>query len=189
MEARRQEWSPGGQGTTRASPRPARSFQKPTTHSPNIVRYSLARREGAMGWHCADGDRVIRRDQPAAQLIGQRRRWESNPLEPGCSRSPGRLAPASRCDHVLARNRTWSSTFARSCAVPAHPEDVLISRSPARESNPALRLRRPPCARHTRRDPEEKCPRQESNLVCNLRKVACGSGTLQGLFAEIPNSM
>jgi hypothetical protein len=26
----------------------------------------------------------------------QRRRWESNPLRPGCSRLPGRLAPASR---------------------------------------------------------------------------------------------
>lgn len=27
---------------------------------------------------------------------------------------------------------------------------------------------------------EQRCPRQESNLVCNLRRVACGSRTLQG---------
>lgn len=39
----------------------------------------------------------------------------------------------------------------------------------ARESNPALRLRRPPCVHHTR----EECPRQESNLVFDLRRVAC----------------
>jgi hypothetical protein len=52
----------------------------------------------------------------------QRRRWESNPLEPGCSRSPGRLAPASRT----------------------------------------------------------KCPRQELNLVHDLRRVVCESVTLRG---------
>ena len=27
--------------------------------------------------------------------------------------------------HVLARSRTWSSTFAKSCARPSHPEDVI----------------------------------------------------------------
>ena len=56
--------------------------------------------------------------------------------------------------HVLARNRTWSPTFAKSCARPSHPEDNHRNRtadeSPTRESNPALRLRRPPCVRHTR---------------------------------------
>ena len=31
------------------------------------------------------------------KLVAKRRRWESNPLEPGCSRSPCRLAPASLC--------------------------------------------------------------------------------------------
>ena len=78
--------------------------------------------------------------------------------------------------HVLARNRTWSSTFARSCARPSHPEDYdrnrITEKPPTRESNPALRLRRPPCVRHTRREKAE-CPRQESNLVLDLRGVAC----------------
>ena len=54
-------------------------------------------------------------------MVGQRRRWESNPLRSGCSRSPCRLAPAS----------------------------------------------------------VTKCSRQESNLVFDLRKVACESGTLR----------
>ena len=63
-------------------------------------------------------------------------------------------APALSTEgHVLARNRTWASTFAESCARPSHPEDVEnkpVAEPPTRESNPALRLRRPPCIRHTR---------------------------------------
>ena len=85
--------------------------------------------------------------------------------------------------HVLARNRTWSSTFAGSCARPAHPEDVHRNEAarepPTRESNPALRLRRPPCVRHTRGETAE-CPRQESNLVFDLRKVACRPSHAEG---------
>ena len=51
------------------------------------------------------GTRPLRRwpSAPVARLKSgrrpggrrERRRWESNPLRPGCSRSPGRLAPAS----------------------------------------------------------------------------------------------
>ena len=62
---------------------------------------------------------LVKGCSPNRQSIGQRRRWESNPLRPGCSRLPCRLAPAS-------------------------------------------------------------CPRQESNLVFDLRGVACASGTLRG---------
>ncbi len=61
--------------------------------------------------------------------------------------------------------------------------------SPARESDPALRLRRPPCARHTRRDldnsSKKQCPRQELNLIYDLRRVACESVTLQGRATQI----
>jgi hypothetical protein len=49
---------------------------------------------------------------------------ESNPLRPGCNRLPCRLAPAS-CS-VPARNRTWSSTIAKSRANPAHSKDMSI---------------------------------------------------------------
>ncbi len=44
----------------------------------------------------------------------ERRRWESNPLRPGCSRLPGHLAPASS---ILGRSRTCPSTFAGSYAI------------------------------------------------------------------------
>ena len=85
--------------------------------------------------------------------------------------------------HVLARNRTWSPTFAKSCARPSHPEDVYRNRTsaepPTRESNPALRLRRPPCVRHTRGETAE-CPCQESNLVFDLRGVACRPSHAEG---------
>jgi hypothetical protein len=89
--------------------------------------------------------------------------------------------------NALARSRTWSPTFAGSCANPSHSEDVNSSdkrESPARESDPALRLRRPPCARHTRGERAQQCPRQESNLVFDLRRVACDSGTLRGQTVE-----
>src|SRR5262249_10769693 len=43
---------------------------------------------------------------------------------------------------------------------------------PTRESNPALRLRRPPCVRYTRGETAE-CPCQESSLVFELRGAAC----------------
>ena len=63
--------------------------------------------------------------------------------------------------------------------------------SPTRESNPALRLRRPPCARHTRGESLmpffREYPRQESNLVCDLRRVACESVTLRGQDGGRPN--
>ena len=46
--------------------------------------------------------------------------------------------------------------------VRSHSEDVEPLESPARESNPALRLRRPPCARHTR---------GESALTCRIALI------------------
>ena len=119
----------------------------------------------------------------------ERRRRESNPLLRFCRPPPGRQAPApsllrpSPEGHVLARNRTWSPTFAKSCARPSHPEDIHRNRpaaeSPTRESNPALRLRRPPCVRHTREETTQ-CPCQESNLVFDLRGVACRPSHAKG---------
>ena len=52
---------------------------------------------------------------------------------------------------VPARNRTWSTSFAGSRANPAHSRDVLFSKYLARESNPVLWFRRPPCVPHTRK--------------------------------------
>ena len=119
-------------------------------------------------------------------------RWSDRPTHRSARRywsGPGHFGTRPECcdtspeGHVLARNRTWSSTFARSCARPSHPEDNDRNRpaaeSPTRESNPALRLRRPPCVRHTRGERAE-CPRQESNLVFDLRGVACRPSHAKG---------
>src|SRR4051794_12344839 len=76
--------------------------------------------------------------------------------------------------NVLARNRTWSSTFAESCARPSHPEDndweqdqeQDRSRAPHPGIEPGLAASkaavRPP---HPRGSEEAECPCQESNLV------------------------
>ena len=129
------------------------------------------------------------RERPSDGEGEERRRRESNPLPRFCRPPPGRQAPApcvlrpSPEGHVLARNRTWSSTFAKSCARPSHPEDFdrneTAREPPTRESNPAMRLRWPPCVRHTRGETAE-CPRQESNLVFDLRKVACRPSHAEG---------
>ena len=53
---------------------------------------------------------------------------------------------------VLARNRTWSSTFAGSRANPPHSEDIYITvihQRPAEESNPVLQFRGLPCSSGT----------------------------------------
>jgi hypothetical protein len=105
-------------------------------------------------------------------------------LDPGQSvashpdgRSPARVLSGTaligrdrvaRVDRFLGPGHggsTRPATLARSCAsaTPRGPK------RPARELNPASRLRTPPCLRHTRGE----CPRQESNLVCDLRRVAC----------------
>ena len=50
----------------------------------------------------------------------------------------------------------------------------LLHKSLARESNPVRRLRRPSCSHHTREESLHcLCPRQESNLVRDLRRVEC----------------
>src|SRR5215470_19526654 len=61
----------------------------------------------------------------------------------------------------------------------------------SRVENPPPGNRTRPCGFEDRRAPDTlagrgagdapECPRQESNLVCDLRRVACDSVTLQGL--------
>ena len=55
----------------------------------------------------------------------QRRRWESNPLEAALQAAAVPSGSSATFVSVLARNRTWSSTFAGSRAYPAHSEDRL----------------------------------------------------------------
>jgi hypothetical protein len=59
---------------------------------------------------------------PNRQPVGQRRRWESNPLRTAlqAAASPS----GSGVDSAPARNRTWSASIAGSRANPAHSEDI-----------------------------------------------------------------
>ena len=57
----------------------------------------------------------------------------------------------SKIQNVLARNRTWSSTFAESRAIHHTPRTLFVLEYPAEESNLVLQLRRLPCVRHTRK--------------------------------------
>ena len=61
-----------------------------------------------------------------------------------------RVLDQKQTESVLARNRTWSSTFAESRAI-RHTPRTCCYQYLARESNPVLRFRRPPCFRHTRK--------------------------------------
>ena len=64
--------------------------------------------------------------------------------------------------HVLARNRTWSSTFARSCARPSHPEDIDRNR-PLPSPPPGNRTR--PCGFEDRRASATLAGKQSSALA------------------------
>jgi hypothetical protein len=82
-------------------------------------------------------------------------------------------APASCLSSVLARNRTWSTSFASSRANPAHSEDKLFGlQYPAGESNLVRQFRGLPCFHHTRRA-TIKCPDLDSNQDHDLRRVGC----------------
>ena len=81
----------------------------------------------------------------------ERRRWESNPLQPGCSRSPGRLAPASLLTLALdfaaaacpRQELNLALDLRRVVCDPTHPEDVI-------PMAPSLPFRHPPPGNRTR---------------------------------------
>ena len=133
--------------------------------------------------------------------VQQRRRWESNPLGPGCSRLPGRLAPASNTKCPRQGSNLVFDLRGVACD-PAHSEDSLYSRFQysAEELNPVLQIRSLPCCpAHSQgkslavfrpglepgSGPSEgpmlsatpsgqvQRPDQESNLDQDLRRVLC----------------
>ena len=89
--------------------------------------------------------------------------------------SPGGPCPRQESNLVLDLRRVVCA----SVTPRGRRSKQAAAESPARESNPALRLRRPPCVRHTRGEGAE-CPRQESNLVFDLRRVACRPSHAKG---------
>ena len=94
---------------------------------------------------------------------------------PGLQPSPGGPCPRQESNLVFDLRKVVCASVT--------PRGLRSKRAarepPTRESNPALRLRRPPCVRHTRGETAE-CPRQESNLVFDLRKVACRPSHAEG---------
>ena len=94
-----------------------------------------------------------------------------------CRQPPYRLAPASIS--VLARNRTWTSTFAGLHAHPAHPEDgnLLAAR---RGVEPRLAVSRTAVRSGTLAGCVNQYPDLDLNQGLNLRRVQCRSATPSG---------
>ena len=91
----------------------------------------------------ARGQGGVRR-WPGRIIASKERRWESNPLEAALQAAAVPSGSSVTLFSVLARSRTWSSTFAGSRANPAHSEDCFFQR-PAEESNLVLQIRSLPC--------------------------------------------
>ncbi len=103
----------------------------------------------------------------------QRRRWELNPLEAALQAAAVPSGSSAQSSSVLARSRTWSSTFARSRANPAHSEDVFLFSAPPRNRTSSGSFEDCHAIRHTRRASCRKCLDQELNLDLDLRRVLC----------------
>ena len=105
-------------------------------------------------------------------MLPKRRRWESNPLE-SCFAGSRRTVWLQRHHFsVLARNRTWASTFAGSRAHPAHPEDVNLLAA-RRGIEPRLAVSRTAVRSGTLAGCVNQCPNLDLNQGCDLRRVAC----------------
>ena len=106
------------------------------------------------------------------QLDGQRRRWESNPLECCFAGSRRTVWLQRHRFSVLARNRTWTSTFAGLHANPAHPEDVnfLAAR---RGVEPRLAVSRTAVRSGTLAGCVNQYPDLDLNQDLDLRRVQC----------------
>ena len=87
-----------------------------------------------------------------------------------CRQPPYRLAPASMS--VLARNRTWTSTFAGLHAHPAHPEDVVVLAA-RRGIEPRLAVSRTAVQSGTLAGCVNQYPDLDLNQGLNLRRVQC----------------
>ena len=74
----------------------------------------------------------------------QRRRWESNPLKAALQAAALPSGSSATSFSVLARSRTWSSTFAGSRAIRNTPRTCSFQR-PAEESNLVRQFRGLPC--------------------------------------------
>ena len=88
-----------------------------------------------------------------------------------CRQPPYRLAPASY-QGVLARNRTWTSTFAELHANPTHPEDVNLVAA-RRGVEPRLAVSRTAVRSGTLAGCVNQYPDLDLNQDLDLRRVQC----------------
>ncbi len=113
----------------------------------------------------------------------QRRRWESNPLKAALQAAALPSGSSATSYSVLARSRTWSSTFAGSRAIRNTPRTYFIS-APRRGIEPGHRAQQGPAVsrtamriRHTRRACiQVSRPGLEPGpctMVVDLRRVLC----------------
>lgn len=79
------------------------------------------------------------------QSDGQRCRWESNPLEAALQAAAVPSGSSATSVSVLARDRTWSATFAKSRAF-RHTPRTFVFQHPAEELNLVRQFRGLPCA-------------------------------------------
>src|SRR5262245_25941139 len=111
-------------------------------------------------------------------MLSKRRRWESNPLK-SCFAGSRRTVWLQRHVSVLARNRTWTSTFAGLHAHPAHPEDVVLVKA-RRGVEPRLAVSRTAVQSGTLAGCVNQYPDLDLNQGLNLRRVQCKSATPSG---------
>ena len=114
---------------------------------------------------------------PNRQLVGQRRRWESNPLRPGCNRLPCRLAPAS-CS-VPCRESNLIFDHRKVACVSGTLQGQFVEYL-AWESNPVLRLHKPPCKPLHLQGLFQQ-PAEESNPVLQNRSLPCDPAHSQAM--------
>ena len=84
---------------------------------------------------------------------------------------------------VLARNRTWTSTFAGLHAHPAHPEGVIVLAA-RRGVEPRLAVSRTAVRSGTLAGCVNQYPDLDLNQGLNLRRVQCESATPSGQKAR-----
>ena len=102
----------------------------------------------------------------------QRGRWESNPLGPGCSRLPCRLAPASH-HPVSSPGVEPGLRPSRGRVQIPHTPRTFVTQRPAEELNLVLQLRGLPCCPAHPQGLRCQCLDQESDLDLDLRRVLC----------------
>ena len=118
--------------------------------------------------------------------------WESNPLGTALQAAALPSGSSAKSFSVLARSRTWSSTFAGSRAIRNTPRTCFIQR-PAEESNPGIvrsmvgQFRGLPCDPAHPQGLLSKCLDQDSDLDLDLRRVPCDPLHHRDVFNKHPD--